>query len=243
MVGLVSWYYCNIIDGNLPLIMQPHWQILHKLKETNKKARQEEIGKTLLVERGLKTPKQRDEFFQPQNPSQIDLKKTGISPVQVKKAISRIKQAIRNQELIVIYGDYDADGISSTAILWETLYALKAKAFPFIPHREEHGYGLKEEGIKTIISQRGKPKLIITVDNGIVAFSGAKYCQKNGIDLIICDHHQMKNSKFEIRNSKMGKIETKFKKILPPAVAIVHTTQLAGAGGAWFLAREIATSY
>lgn len=139
-------------------------------------------------------------------------------------------KAVKNKELIVIYGDYDADGICATAVLWEVLYKIGAKVFPFIPLREEHGYGLKPNGLEALVKEYGKPELIITVDNGIVAFEGAKWCQKQGIDLIISDHHQQKKS--TTHNSQLA---TKY----PQALAIIHTDSLAGVGVAWFLAREI----
>jgi len=201
--------------------MRKVWKILYQVKEKGQKQRLEEIIRALLKHRSITTKQQRKDFFDPQNPYKVILKETGIKAGEVKKAVSRIKKAIKNKELIVVYGDYDADGICATAVLWETLHKLGAKAFPFIPLREEHGYGLKEEGIKAIVREYGQPDLMITVDNGIVAFEGAEYCRKQGIDLIISDHHQLKKQK------------------LPAAVAVVHTDQLAGAGVAWFLAREI----
>ena len=234
--------------------MQPRWQILNTIAAYDKESRLQEIIKTLLQERGIKTPKAKKEFFHPQDPLKISLKEINISSKQTQKAISRIKVAVQKKELIVIYGDYDADGITATAILWETLHDLGAQVFPFIPHREEHGYGLKEEGIKTIIKERRKPDLIITVDNGIVAFAGAKYCQKQNIDLIICDHHQVKKlsvisnqlsvSKQKKRKTVNCKLKTEnFKLKYPTALAIIHTDQLAGAGVTWFLAREICKAF
>lgn len=202
--------------------MKKNWLILDKLENKGKKTRLEKIVKILLSHRGIKTKKQEKEFFNPSRPEEIDIKETGILASQIKKAILRIKKALKDKELIVVYGDYDADGISATAILWELLYKLGAKAMPFIPLREKHGYGLKKEGMETLIKEYGKPGLIITVDNGIVAFEGARWCQRQGIDLIISDHHQVKGD---------GK--------LPSALAVVHTDKLAGAGVAWFFAREI----
>ena len=201
--------------------MRKVWKILYQAKEKDQKQRLEEIIRVLLKHRNITRKQQRKDFFHPQEPGKIDLKETGIKAGETKKAVRRIKRAIKNKELIVVYGDYDADGICATAVLWETLHKLGAKAFPFIPLREAHGYGIKEEGVKALIQEYGQPGLIITVDNGIVAFKGAEYCRKQKIDLIISDHHQSKKQK------------------LPEAVAVVHTDQLAGAGVAWFLAREI----
>lgn len=141
---------------------------------------------------------------------------------QLQKAVVIIKKAIKDQKPIIIYGDYDCDGVCATALLWETLHAQGAKVMPFIPHRIDHGYGLSQKGITACLnlfpdSLNLKP-LIITVDNGIRAHEIAKNLKKQGIDLIITDHHI---------------VET-----LPEAAAIVHSTQICGAGVAWVLASQ-----
>ncbi|MEK9171126.1 MAG: single-stranded-DNA-specific exonuclease RecJ, partial [Patescibacteria group bacterium] len=117
---------------------------------------------------------------------------------------------------IVVFGDYDADGITSTAIIWETLTALGIKSMPFIPNRAKHGYGLSMAGLKEVIKTYN-PKLIITVDNGVTAISETKWAQKQGIKIIIIDHHELT-------------------KKIHPADALVHTTQLAAAGLSWMFA-------
>lgn len=213
--------------------MQKKWQIRQTIKSKTLFKRQTEIVKKILANRGLKTSKEQKDFFNPQNPKDIKLEKTGIEKKELQKAIKRIKKAVVDKELIVIYGDYDADGVTSTAIVWETLHACGAETMPFIPHREAHGYGIKKQGLDNLIKDYGKPGLIITVDNGIVAFSGAKYCQDLGIDLIICDHHQKK--KVGGKSKKNQKLKTE----LPEALAVIHSHKIAGAGVAWFFAREI----
>jgi len=237
--------------------MKKTWKIKAKIKSKSPKKRREEIIKVLLKNRGIKTKKDREEFFKSPNPTKIPLEKTSISSAQVKKAIKRIRKAKRNKELVIIYGDYDADGVTATAIMWETLYGLGINAMPFIPEREAHGHGLKKEGIDDILKLYKNPKLIITVDNGITAFSGAKYCKKQGIDLIVCDHHQIrkqpvtsyqlpvtsyqpekKNSKLETGDWRLEAKDSGNWK-LPTVLAVVHSDKLAGAGVAWFFAREI----
>ena len=186
------------------------WKILNKVKNKN-------VIKILLANRGLKTEKEINEFLNPKKPEEITLKDVGIDSSQVAKAITRIKKAIKNKEKIIVYGDYDTDGVCSTAVLWEALNHLKADVLPFIPLREE-GYGLKVERIEKLASQG--VKLIITVDQGIVAYQQVKQAQKLGIDVIITDHHVLGEKK-------------------PKALAIIHTTKLAGCGVAWFLARQL----
>jgi len=157
-------------------------------------------------------------FFNPLKPDQISLEDVGIDLEQVRTAKERILQAIEKKEQILVFGDYDADGICATAILWETLYDLGAKVLPFIPHREKHGYGLTWAAIAEL-EQQSLPKLIITVDTGIVALEAVEQLMDKGVEVIITDHHQPEAD-------------------LPAALAIVHTTEISGSAVAWFLARE-----
>ncbi len=105
-----------------------------------------------------------------------------------EKAVDRIIQAINNQEKILIAGDYDVDGITSSALMLQCLLPLGAKINFFLPNRVRDGYGLS---IKTVQrAHQNNYKLIITVDNGITAFEPALEAKKFGIDLIITDHHR-----------------------------------------------------
>jgi len=202
------------------------WQILTKLHPQTQNERRREIIINLLRNRGLRTKTQIQEFLKPPKPDTIPIQAVGINQQELSKAIARIKKAITANEAIVVYGDYDADGICATAILWEALFAAGANVLPFIPHRETHGYGLSIKGIDTIIKNpslntlRSTPTLIITVDNGIVAHKGVDYAHRKGIDVVICDHHEKAKRR-------------------PKALAIVHTTLLAGSGVGWMFAREI----
>jgi len=192
------------------------WQILHKSSANDLQS----ILDVLLENRGLKTKKEKDDFFDPKDPSKISLKEFGISEVEVKKSIKRIKEGIAKKEKIIVYGDYDADGVCATAILWEALYSLKANVLPYIPERFSEGYGLNPESIKKLKTDDPKLALIITVDNGIVAGEAVMEAKKLGIDVIITDHHEPS-------------------KIKPKAFATVHTTKIGGAGVSWVFAREI----
>ena len=115
--------------------------------------------------------------------------KTIESPFALKdmdKAVERIKMAVKNNEKIAIYGDYDCDGICSTAIIYTYLREKGADVLAYIPERCE-GYGISMAGINFLKEQ--SVDLIITVDNGIVAFDEALYAKECGIDLLITDHH------------------------------------------------------
>lgn len=197
--------------------MTKNWQVQTKLKTKNLKLKTEEIIEILLNNRGLKTDKEQKEFLNPENPQTITAKELDIPQKEIDKAVLRIKEAIKKKEKIIIYGDYDTDGVCATAIIWETLYALGANVLPFIPKRDE-GYGLKVERIEEFA--KAQVKVIITVDQGIVAYLQAESAKKNKVDLIITDHHALG-------------------KKLPKAFAIIHTLKLSGAGVSWFLARQL----
>jgi len=178
----------------------------------------EDIIDILLKNRDLKTKKEIDEFLHPPDPFILTPFDVDINKTSLKQALTRIKKAIANHESIVVYADYDADGITAGAIMWEALHALGANVMPYIPHRVEEGYGLSQKGIDTIKEQYN-PTLMITVDHGITAKEKVAYAKELGIDVIITDHH--------VKPEKL------------PECTIVHTTKLSGAGISWFVAKEL----
>ncbi len=103
------------------------------------------------------------------------------------QAVSRIYRALLSGEKIAVYGDFDADGITTTALLVSGLSILNSEAVPYIPHRMTEGYGLKTAALEGL--QKQGISLVITVDCGITAVSEVKRAQKKGLDLIITDHH------------------------------------------------------
>ncbi len=112
------------------------------------------------------------------------------SPFQMQdmeKAVSRVLKAVREGERIVLFGDYDADGITGTALLWEFLKGIGADVCYLLPHRVLDGYGIRPGGIKQ--AQRMGAGLVITVDNGISSLEAARLAERLGIDLVITDHH------------------------------------------------------
>ena len=104
------------------------------------------------------------------------------------KAADRIAQAIRDGQKIVIYGDYDVDGIAATAILWHAIRVLGGRADFYIPHRIDEGYGLNAEALTGLCNDGAE--LIITVDCGITAVEQVKAACERGVDVIITDHHE-----------------------------------------------------
>jgi single-stranded-DNA-specific exonuclease len=109
-------------------------------------------------------------------------------------AAERVARAIRDGDKIVVYGDYDVDGITAVAILWHAIKLLGGSVDYYIPHRLEEGYGLNAEAVAQICDAGAK--LIITVDCGITAVEPAKIARDHGVDLIITDHHEPHGNSF-----------------------------------------------
>ena len=157
----------------------------------------------------------------------------------IEKAAKRIKKAIQNNEKIVIVGDYDVDGVSSSAIMHLFLSEIYDNFEIIIPNRFKHGYGLSVKILEEI-----EADLIITVDNGITSFEAAEICKERGIDLIITDHHtpKMENEKCKMENERDY---SQF--VLPNAYAIVNPKtspdfpfkEICGAEVAWYLCAAI----
>ena len=103
------------------------------------------------------------------------------------KACERILRAIDEGETIVVFGDYDVDGVTATALLYQHLKGMGAAVKCMLPSREGDGYGLSKNAIQSIYDKGCR--LIVTVDNGISAVEEAAFAASLGIDLIITDHH------------------------------------------------------
>ncbi|HKY73708.1 MAG TPA: single-stranded-DNA-specific exonuclease RecJ [Patescibacteria group bacterium] len=194
------------------------WKIIHSQVPKTEK----ELLEVLLENRGVKTIQEREEFLHPVHPEKRTLKDVGISTIQMKKALELLKKAKEEKWNILVFGDYDCDGICATTVIWETLYEMGYNAMPFIPSREKHGYGLSMRALDDILQADAVvPQLIITVDNGVVAHEPFRRLQEAGIHTLLTDHHQPDSSGY------------------PPADAVIHTTSLCGTTVAWMLAREL----
>ena len=139
--------------------------------------------KRLLYSRGIKTEQEIHEFLHP-------LEMTLTSPnvfTDMEKAVNRLSKAIDEKENILIYGDFDADGVTSTSLLLRTFKYLGAEIDFYIPNRDGEGHGLNSKALVQILSQK-KPKLIITVDNGISNVDEVKFELLNDkyTDKVIC---------------------------------------------------------
>lgn len=137
----------------------------------------------LLAIRGVTTFNQAKAFFRPT----AGLMHDPFLMKDMGKAASRLAHAIRNHERVLVYGDYDVDGTTATAIMYSFLKNFGVQVDYFIPHRFKDGYGISIDGIEE--AKKLGAKLIVSVDCGITAVEEAKLAKKLGLDLIICDHH------------------------------------------------------
>lgn len=184
----------------------------------------EDLITQLLFNRGLKTPEEIEKFFHPKLSDYESILKIS----HISDAKKRILQAIEKQELMIVYGDYDVDGVCATAIVYKALSSLGAKILPYIPHREKEGYGLSKLGLDDA-KERGA-SLVITVDHGIVAHKWAKYAKQIGLDLIITDHHLRDESAENLEKAVSDD---------PECLALIHSTKMCGSGVAWCLMRSM----
>jgi len=137
----------------------------------------------LLVQRGIETPEQASQFFDPKLEDLHD-------PFLMKdmlRAVQRVDRAIENHERVMIYGDYDVDGTTAVSVVYNFLSKWMDDLLFYIPDRYAEGYGISEKGID--YAAENSVTLIITLDCGIKAVSKVNYAKQKGIDFIICDHH------------------------------------------------------
>ncbi len=138
----------------------------------------------LLALRGV-TPETVADYF---NPSKMPFADPSDLP-GVDEAVEAILAAVRAKRKIVVFGDYDCDGVCATAILVRTLAALGATAEPFLPERMTEGYGMTEPSVKRLLAEQPDVGLVITVDNGINSVEPVADLKARGIDVVVTDHH------------------------------------------------------
>ncbi|HVU13770.1 MAG TPA: single-stranded-DNA-specific exonuclease RecJ [Phototrophicaceae bacterium] len=143
----------------------------------------------VLYNRGLTEPGEAYNFLNADDPVSGGLLRIKGKKPSIDKAVSRIRRAIKQKELIVVYGDFDADGVTSTVLLVQALKALGANVHAYIPHRVDEGYGLNSEALLKLA--RKGVKLVITVDCGIRSVEDVEDGKSYGLDIIITDHHSV----------------------------------------------------
>ena len=172
--------------------MTKKWQIYeideqteNKIKELEEREKINKLLATILVNRNMTDPEQLKVFL---HPTRKDFHDPYLMP-DMRKAVNRIKHAIETQEKVIIYGDYDADGITSITVLKSFLEANNLHVNYYIPNRLEEGYGLNKPAVKKIADEQYK--LMITVDCGISAIEEIKYANELGLETIVTDHHEV----------------------------------------------------
>lgn len=212
--------------------MQKKW-IVNK----NEKLNSAPLIERLLANRGITKPEDIKEFL---NPLETKLTQPNVF-LDMQKAVKRISKAIDEGENILVYGDFDADGVTSTALLLRTFRELGAKVDYFIPDRDKEGHGLNSKALVKLMTAK-KPKLIITVDCGISDVEQVQFINSFKIDVIITDHHEAPEElpkAFAIINPKaQNALDEKLS-----SGEIEHLTSLAGVGVAFKLAQAILEHY
>lgn len=168
--------------------MKKKWQVYQvnedQVERLQKEYNLNKLLATILSNRGIIEEEQIRKFL---NPKRSDFYDPYEMP-DMKIAVDRIIKAIENKEKIIIYGDYDVDGITSVTVLKSFIEERGIKVSEYIPNRLEEGYGLNKEAVKMIYEQGNQ--LMITVDCGISAVEEVDYANELGLETIITDHHE-----------------------------------------------------
>lgn len=210
-----------------------------QLKEwkINKSDKNKPLIERLISVREIPSGKATEDFL---NPLSIKLTHPNAF-TDMPKAVRRISEAIEKEENILIYGDFDADGLTSTSLLYKTLSYLGAKVSYFIPTRESDGHGLNSNAlVKLMVSKR--PKLIITVDCGISNIEEVKFINSFKIDVILTDHHEASEELPEALAIINPKAPNSLDEKLS-ALEINYLTSLAGVGVAFKVAHALLEKY
>ena len=223
--------------------MKEKWMVINKKEDFIKLTNEYEINPLiarLLANRGIVNKKEASLFLKG---TVNDLNDASLMK-DMKKAVSIIKGAIEEKKKIVIYGDYDCDGVCSTTILYRTLKKLGANFDYYIPNREDEGYGMNSDRIRKLKSEGAE--VILTCDNGISAMEQVEVAKELGLTVIITDHHDIPYIEKEgnrinvvpnsdcVINPKQGNCEYPFKELCGAGVALKFSMELVNAMGRSF---------
>ena len=175
-----------------------------------------ELVATCLINRGIVTTEAADAFLDPRLRSLSD---PMLLP-DIRLAIDRLFLARERNEPLVIFGDYDVDGVTSTAILTEVLTTLEWQCSQYLPHRRDEGYGLSQAGVENCLA-RHPTSLLLAVDCGSTAVDPIGWLNSRGVDVLVLDHHQLSDP-------------------LPPALALVNPLRSPNAAIAPFCSAGLA---
>ena len=202
-------------------MLQKRWDIPAKIPTDvdNALSAYKPILRQLLCNRELTTEQAAKSFLS----AEVEFETNPLQLSGMSTAVERIRQAIARGKTIAVYGDYDVDGVTATALLVEALQWLGATVKPYIPHRFEEGYGLNREALDNLKADGAS--VVVTVDCGISSCREVEIAKEQGLTVIITDHHQLPP-------------------VLPQADAILNPLQngccfpfknLAGVGVAFYL--------
>ena len=223
--------------------MKEKWMVINKKEDFIKLTNEYEINPLiarLLANRGIVNKKEASLFLKG---TVNDLNDASLMK-DMKKAVSIIKGSIEEKKKIVIYGDYDCDGVCSTTILYRTLKKLGANFDYYIPNREDEGYGMNSDRIRKLKSEGAE--VILTCDNGISAMEQVEVAKELGLTVIITDHHDIPYIEKEgnrinvvpnsdcVINPKQGNCEYPFKELCGAGVALKFSMELVNAMGRSF---------
>lgn len=191
----------------------------------------------LLAVRGITTKTEIKEFL---NPLEMKLTEPTVF-VDMAKSVERLAKAVDEKQKILVYGDFDADGITSTSVLLKTLRHLGAEVDYYIPDRETESHGMNTKTLVKLMTSK-KPKVMITVDCGVSNVEEVKFLKSFGVDIIITDHHEAPEElppAYAIINPKaQNSLDEKL-----PAKKIKMLTYLAGCGVAFKVAQALLNHY
>ena len=223
--------------------MKEKWMVINKKEDFIKLTNEYEINPLiarLLANRGIVNKKEASLFLKG---TVNDLNDASLMK-DMKKAVSIIKGSIEEKKKIVIYGDYDCDGVCSTTILYRTLKKLGANFDYYIPNREDEGYGMNSDRIRKLKSEGAE--VILTCDNGISAMEQVEVAKELGLTVIITDHHDIPYIEKEgnrinvvpnsdcVINPTQGNCEYPFKELCGAGVALKFSMELVNAMGRSF---------
>lgn len=138
----------------------------------------------------------------------VDMERNPLDLAGITQAVNRLESHVQNKSYVMVFGDYDTDGVCSTSVMVLALRNLGLTVDYFVNDRFVHGYGINKQAVQDMLAEAPrKPDVIVTVDNGIVAFEGVQYAVDQGIEVIITDHH-------------IAQVD------LPPATAVVNPHRL-----------------
>lgn len=196
--------------------MKAEWNILNAdpdiVSQISEKTNISPVLASLLVQRGMVTPESASHFLKPS----LTVLRSPFLMKGMTQAVDRIVQALEKKEKILVFGDYDVDGITGTSLLYTFLKYTGADVSTYIPHRTREGYSFKSNHVHTILVPQGI-NLVVTVDCGSDSFAAVEEATNQGIDVVITDHHTVPD-------------------IPPPAQAIVNPKQEGCTSGLSYLA-------